>query len=119
MSDESNVFLRGHPAPPSAVTKRVIKIFEDTDPVQITTDDSTHFASAMVYGYKGYTDGQPEANSGGVQFGFDEDHLSLGVASGQGVPVQLDNGNRKRLSSIWAAGAIGDGIVVEYSEDFN
>lgn len=105
--------------PPTVATRRVHKILATTDPELLSADFIPVFGSVMLYGYKSFTDGIPDANVGDIYVGWDPAFLSVLIKPGaeEGVAIIASagaGGLQKNLGELYIKGAIDDGVYVEF-----
>src|SRR5687767_784909 len=108
-----------HPSPATQATRTPEKVLSTTDAEPFSTTPIPVYGSVMLYGYKGFDgDGLPISNSGDIYVGWAEDQLPIVIEPGplKGVAILSNTGGlQKDLSTLWVKGAIGDGVVAQFT----
>lgn len=108
-----------HPAPATQATRTPKKVLDTTDAELFSTIPIPVYGTVMLYGYQGFdAGGLPISNAGNVHVGWAEDELAIVIEPGElkGIAILSNTGGlQKDLSTLWVKGAIGDGVVAQFT----
>ncbi len=107
-----------HPEPVTQASRTLQKVLTTTDPEVFSTTPVPIYGSVMLYGYQGFTNGIPDANSGNIYCGWDPEKLTILVEPGplKGVTIGANpRGLQKDFATLYVKGAINDGLVIEFT----
>jgi len=90
------------------------KVLASVDPEQVT-ESSVPFQRAEFFGFKSFTNDTPDPNSGTVFMAFRNQKFVYIIQGGGSKVIEAPRGQKFDLSQMYIKGAIGDGVVVQYS----
>ncbi len=117
MSDAINPFIGSLVRPPARGTSKIMKVLASTDPELVTTEDK-YVKLVNVYGVKATSASGDTPNTDTVNLGWFADSQPDTLASGAALAYRADPGMQKNLKTLYVRGAVGDGVLLVWDENF-